>query len=304
MESTTGNNEIEEILCGENIGYILPESTFFLPTEYKILQNQENSNFVKCIKMKKNGKILLYYKINELKTFTSIFPLMDSDDLIHSIQNILAAVIAVKKNGFLSYQNVVISLDHIFIDPATYTISLLYIPLAKRLYKDGLAFESALKSNIVKIIQDCKNFSEQKRQMLIDDFSNGFIMLEELYTRLSGESAYGISTLEKRYKDKYKYQMKMISVDASSPIEILISKDEFVIGRKQGSVDGLITFSRMIGRVHCKVLYQNGQYAVVDLNSANGTFVNNIRLQPEQKYALKNGDVLRLAKSDFKVQII
>lgn len=303
MESTTENNEIEEIICGENIGYILRDDTYFLPTEYRILQNQENNNFVKCMKMRINGRILLYYEINTLKTFTTFLPLMDSDGLIDSIKNIIAAIISVKKNGFLSYQNVVISLDHIFIDPATYTINLLYLPLVKKLYKDGLTFESVLKSNIVKIIQDCESLSEQKRQMMINDFSNGFIMLEDLYTRLSGESAYSINDLVKKCKDKHKYQMKIVSLDAPTPVEILVSKDEFIIGRKQGSVDGLVTFNKMIGRVHCKILRQNNQYAVVDLNSSNGTFVNNIRLLPKQNCVLKNGDVLRLAKSSFKVQI-
>jgi len=39
------------------------------------------------------------------------------------------------------------------------------------------------------------------------------------------------------------------------------------------------------------------------LQSANGTYVNKIRLQPNKPCAINNGDIIRLANSDFQVVI-
>ena len=60
------NNYIKEMECGSNFAYILSDNNSFLSTEYKVLQSQAKSCFVKCMKMMYNGKIQLYYLANEL----------------------------------------------------------------------------------------------------------------------------------------------------------------------------------------------------------------------------------------------
>ena len=45
----------------------------------------------------------------------------------------------------------------------------------------------------------------------------------------------------------------------------------------------------------------NGIYYINDEGSANGTFVNGIRLNPGQKIQMNRGDVIRLADSDFQI---
>ena len=76
-----------------------------------------------------------------------------------------------------------------------------------------------------------------------------------------------------------------------------------MIGRKSSIVDGVIELNKMIGRVHCKINKTDKGYIVTDLNSANGTYVNQKRLVSNQEALLQDGDVLRLANSDFKVRI-
>ena len=41
----------------------------------------------------------------------------------------------------------------------------------------------------------------------------------------------------------------------------------------------------------------------MDLDSLNGTYLNNIRLQTQRPVIIKNGDNIRLANSEFKVVI-
>lgn len=57
MNALIENNYIKEIECGSNFSYILNDNSTFLSTEYKVLQSQANSCFVKCMKMMYNGKV-------------------------------------------------------------------------------------------------------------------------------------------------------------------------------------------------------------------------------------------------------
>ncbi len=56
MNALIENNYIQEMECGSNFSYILSDNSTFLSTEYKVLQSQANSWFVKYMKMMYNGK--------------------------------------------------------------------------------------------------------------------------------------------------------------------------------------------------------------------------------------------------------
>ncbi len=54
--------------------------------------------------------------------------------------------------------------------------------------------------------------------------------------------------------------------------------------------------SMTVSRRHARILGWYGRYAVEDLGSSNGTWINNKRLETGQKHPLKIGDVLRLGR--------
>ncbi|NPV55447.1 MAG: FHA domain-containing protein [Anaerolineae bacterium] len=51
-----------------------------------------------------------------------------------------------------------------------------------------------------------------------------------------------------------------------------------------------------VSRRHCQLVAERSDIFIVDLNSTNHTFLNRTRLNPGQRYALKDGDELRLGK--------
>lgn len=81
------------------------------------------------------------------------------------------------------------------------------------------------------------------------------------------------------------------------------TKEEFVIGRSNKHADGVIPDNKMVGRSHCRVSKLEGKYVIQDLDSANGTYLNKVKLVPGKTEILKNGDVLRLANLEMKVKI-
>ena len=51
-----------------------------------------------------------------------------------------------------------------------------------------------------------------------------------------------------------------------------------------------------VSRMHAKILQQDGQYLVEDLNSTNFTYVNRQRLAAKTPTSIKDGDELRFGK--------
>lgn len=297
------NNVITQMECGSNFAYILNDNSDFLSTEYKVLQSQANSCFVKCMKMTFNGKLQLFYLTKGLKTFASMIPSMDSESFMTIMANLLSNIINVNLNGFLSCKNMDLSFEHIYVDPATYKVRLVYLPLSKHIHEDNSSFENELRTGLVKLITDISTISTPKTMPFSSDLSNGTLSIEDLYTRIKGGKNIGGHRNGTTGEKAGSGLLRIIAMNAPTRVEIAVTKDEFIIGKKAEICDGVVGFNKMISRSHCRINRKGNQYTITDLQSANGTYVNKIRLQPNEPYLIHNGDVIRLANSDFQVSM-
>ncbi len=299
MNSLMENKDIRELVCGDNFAYVLKDRGAFLPTEYKVLQSQSDGCFVRCMKMLYNGQVQLYYMTRELKPFSAMIPTVDADSFLTIVSNLFASILDVKNNGFLSCQNVDISFDKIYVDPATYKVRLVYLPLSKRVYEDYASFENEMRSELVRLIAEEDALVSPQTTQLSADLSNGTLTLEDVYSRMKD----GKGTRSAGQKNAPGGTLRLVAVNGPARLEIAVTKDDFVIGKKAELCDGVVGFNKMISRAHCKICRRDGQYTITDLQSANGTYVNRVRIQPGRPHPVKNGDMIRLANSDFQILI-
>lgn len=94
------------------------------------------------------------------------------------------------------------------------------------------------------------------------------VPIENLICSFGGGKEAGNIYLNKFGQNLVKQSMRLVAVNTPLPFELKVNRDEFTIGRKESQVDGLISFNKMIGRVHCKVNYIKGSYYITDLQSA------------------------------------
>ena len=302
MNRLIDNHYVTEIKYGTNFAYILNDESSFLPTEYKMLQGQSESIFLKCMKMYYNGKIQLFYLTNVYSPLANILPRLNSETFLTVVSNLFGNIIEAKNHGFLSCKHIDISFDHIFIDPSTFKVKLVYIPASINLYDDNAAFETEIRINLIKLISEMTNISSTKTMFLSSDLQNGSVTLENIYVKLSGKSSNDVNNSHQDSSHS-RSQLRLVAMDVQPRVEILVNKPEFVIGKKQSVVDGVVSFNKMISRMHSKVLCKQNRYYIEDLQSANGTYVNKVRLQPNIETEIKHGDIIRLANSNFQVVI-
>lgn len=303
MNTLVENKYITEMECGANFSYVLSDNSAFLSTEYKVLQSQANSCFVRCMKMMFNGKVQLYYLTKGLKPFSSMLPTLEADSFLTIVANLLSDIIEVKSNGFLSCQNIDVSFERIYIDPTTYKVSLVYLPLSKRIYDDNSTFENEIRTGLVKLISGISTLSSTKTMQFSADLSNGTLSIEDLYAHIKGGKSSNSKHAIETPVTTSSGLLRIIAMNSPSRVELTVDKDEFVIGKKPELCDGVVSFNKMISRSHCKICKRGSQYTITDLQSANGTYVNKVRLQPNQSVLINNGDIIRLANSDFQVTI-
>ncbi len=307
MNLLVENQTLEEMECGSNFAYILKDNGIFLPTEYKVLQSQANGIFVKCMRMMYNGQVELYYSTKSLKPFLSIIGTLETDRFLVVVANLLSDIMEVKGNGFLSCQKIDISFNRIYVDASTCKVSLVYVPVKNNIHEEESNFENELRTNLVKLIASVSSLSSPKTLRLSAELSNGLLSLEDLYNGIKEGWATErtFSMVSGREKPQIKHaptaQLRIIAINAPVRFEISVNKDAFILGKKQELCDGVIGFNKMISRVHCKICRSGSGFTVTDLSSANGTFVNMVRLQPNQPYPIRHGDRLRLANTDFQI---
>jgi hypothetical protein len=91
---------------------------------------------------------------------------------------------------------------------------------------------------------------------------------------------------------------KLLMKDGSNEYGVILRDDEFTIGRNK-KVSDLALESKAVGRLHAKLVKDSQAWRVVDMNSKNGTYVNNIRLESGSGKAISNFDMITVANVDM-----
>jgi hypothetical protein len=91
----------------------------------------------------------------------------------------------------------------------------------------------------------------------------------------------------------------------------LAGSDEFTMGRTTErqpippdiDLSAFDAFSSGVSRRHATIRRRGSRVVLLDLNSANGTYVNGKRLGPRQEEPLANGDVIALGRLKIQVRL-
>ncbi len=77
-----------------------------------------------------------------------------------------------------------------------------------------------------------------------------------------------------------------------------IMQESFLIGKREGEVDGCIK-EPTVSRIHARVRKEGDSFFLEDMNSSNGTWINEKRLEYRQKELLKPQDRIRFGEEEY-----
>ena len=86
-------------------------------------------------------------------------------------------------------------------------------------------------------------------------------------------------------------------------IKIPILKTPFVIGKEKGEVDCYIN-NPMVSRYHGIIDFENNEYCIIDMNSTNGTFLDDRKMISNSLYHLHNGSRISFADECYQFKLL
>lgn len=287
MKALLQNNDIE-LLQSSNPTYILHGNGRFYDTEHKVMKNLPE--LLHCYRGILNEQTELAFITDNLVSLSVYVTQINEASFFEIANKLYTAVKNIGNNSFLNWQHIDLSPERIFIQPENNTVYLIYLPI------EGYHLpQRSLEKEVVRLLTS----------LTLKTPNSASKGMEDLRSLVNDESKF-IKYLSASGK------MKLTNTPAAKKISLYnkehdhrlnIDKPKYVIGKKASAVDGVIGYSQYVGRVHCQIVTQDNNFYIYDLNSTNGTYLNDKELSPNKGYLLNNNDVLEIADVIFVVNI-
>jgi hypothetical protein len=143
-------------------------------------------------------------------------------------------------------------------------------------------------------------------------FECGVILVGPITSEAAPASAEGAP--ERGWRDSTTHPWATLYVgDGSRPFQLAL-REEFTLGRGDDSrttkpdidLSPFEAYENGVSRMHAVIRRRSEQIVLMDLDSANGTYVNGRRLDSRQEAVLRDGDVIALGalKLQLRVKVI
>ena len=76
------------------------------------------------------------------------------------------------------------------------------------------------------------------------------------------------------------------------------------IGKKIGYSDYIIQGNSAVSRIHADIIRKDDTFYIRDKGSTNGTFIDGVRIPPQEEIELFDGDEIKLANECFEFHLI
>ena len=121
--------KVKEVQSAEDASYFLENNEIFYDIGFKVMQNQENVNLLECHRLKYNGKIKLVYFTRDYTSMADYIASSDVDTILSLIDSLIRALIQIENLGFLNMACIDNRLSHMYVEPNTNTIKIIYLPV-------------------------------------------------------------------------------------------------------------------------------------------------------------------------------
>lgn len=226
-------------------------------------------------------------------------------DIIDLLYTMVYMVQQVEENGLLRRECLWYHYEHMYYDMQENRPKFIVFPVCGEIqYGSTGNWKARFEKAVVQIIQ---RLSEKKsnavRQIMIsfiDEILDTEKAMEQLNALGTGQS----EVLVDKTLPLVDTKLILLYCGKEGTVQFEIEGEEFLIGKNPKAVDGVLQVSKVVSRIHCKIMKKNRKFFVQDMNSVNHTFVNGEYIPSYEVMELLDGDVLTLADVDLRVRLI
>lgn len=270
--------------------YLLNSKDMMDPVWLKKINSGRYGFVFPCKWIRFNQKVKLAYFPDGYTSFGALKKSMELDDACAAGQLFLDAVTEAQSYHEFAPDNFVLDLDGIYLSDDRKSVRLIYLPVVAHEAADD---HDIFVRRVYAVLTE-----------LIEGIEGGGTMIRQIEYHMSqkmGDFDSLKETLDKRIPTEDR-SILLRSIDAEEETVFEIGHELFRIGTDPDAVDGVLTQDSGAEAVHAEIGWNEISFYVTDLDSANGTFVNDTRIAPGAQVPVGKGSVIRFGNLAFRVE--
>ena len=254
----------------------------------ELLEGEHIPGLLPCRWVYWNSMVQLVYFTHNLTPLSQIIDDLSLDEIRSIGQDIVDYIKAIDNQMELSPENVVWDTDSIYLneDGQVYIICLpAVIPIESLQSK---IYVKRLYSMLNDIFSHCAGGDFVRRQIEAQQNKDAQNW-DELKEAIGREEPNDVETI------------KLKSINTPQPVEFVVGHSEFVIGSDKDLANGYLDLNGISGR-HALIGWNDVNFFVQDLGSDIGTYLNDVKIEPQVEIPLGSGSILKLGDYTFNVE--
>lgn len=291
----------------KQLSFLFQENDSYFELGYLILNQAKLAGMLPYKRTQQSGKEKLCFKTGEVERLSDILPQLQEDEIIDVLYAVVFMTKRVEENGFMKKECIWCRYEQIYFDRESHMPLFAVLPITQEFrYADGTDWLNGFAECLYRIAQSLPEKKKQRVQQLIALYKTKQIdteeMLEEMNHLGNGMSGLLVDCEEEIPLEKPN-RLELIYAGKEGTFHFRVEDEDFMIGREMDS-DGVLQVSMKVSRRHCLITKLNKNYFVQDLDSTNGTYVNDMRIPSYELMELEHNDVLCVGDVEFRVQVI
>lgn len=254
-----------------------------------LLNREEIPGLLSCSMVRWDDRIQLCYFVDHMTTLAQKKESMTLDELTAVCSDILTMLISIETYPDLSAENVSWDMESIYLDEDN-DVYLVCLPavlpleaLESRIYMKRVY---ALMDEIFQQVPQGEVVRRQMDAAAKKSFGDWLGLRDALASRAAVEEE----------------MITLRSVNTPEPFIFRIGHEDFYIGTDPEKCKGCILGAVSVSPVHAIVGWNDISYYIKDLNSREGTYLNDIKIAPQTQVPFGKGSIIKFAECTFTVE--
>lgn len=253
------------------------------------IKSGEAGELLPCYCVRFNDRIKLAYYPDGCQPLEKKVEGISLDDACAVAQKVLAEVSHLETYEEISMENIVWDMDSIYLDEENHVYFICIPAVIPAETERSQIYVRRVYGLVEDLVGSREGSEEVKRQI---DYQK-----EQSFGDWNALS----EALEKRAPEEDE-RIVLRSINTPEPLTFRIGHEIFRIGSDEENADGVIKGVATVSPVHAEIGWNDINFYVKDLDSVNGTFVNDQRIAPQSEVPIGTGTVLRIADCTFSVE--